>query len=568
LCESFCVPQYKAQGNEAYEAGKLDEAIAAYTKAIKLDESNHVYYSNRSAAHLKKGEASLALDDAESCLELSSGEFAKGYSRKAGALQAMKRYKEAAEVLKVGLDKFPGEEQLAVELENVVKEQKVVSSSRARRASVIASQSTKKKATEAESVSDFVKLSRFALEFEIAAMQAQLMILNSLAERTDEEKLKMLFGILDKDGDGFIDAVELSDGIRKHRDSFSFADSLDRAMDMVAVFDTDHDAKLNISEFQKYIETMLEEMGATFHELSEFIIMQMLFSEGNDAAEELAGAIVSLVVDEEVKTRGEFYNALVDKRMIALFQLFDLDHDGQVDFVEVALGLYKLTDDMEGSTTAAVGILLTFDEDESRSLDYVQFSKLIMNIAASSDEKFEDIADALTLQMCKGVQVLTTEDLACLAVLDELYNAALDEADAQREAIEAIGALQYSKLHKLFDLWDADHDGFIQFDELVVGMRKFQEAMDIEESVQAAALVMIGFDANGDQKLDRIEFSIAMTNFAKVIEVDSHDLIDFMCVVSALADDDETEKAFLYSIAPQITKQIASIQNNLLLEGP
>jgi Ca2+-binding EF-hand superfamily protein len=312
---------------------------------------------------------------------------------------------------------------------------------------------------------------------------------------------------------------------------------------------------------------MLGEMDATFHEFSEFLIMQMLFSEGNDTAEELAGAIVAPVIEEEVKTRGEFYNALVDKRMIALFQLFDLDHDGQVDFVEVALGLHKLTDDIEGSTVAAVEILLTFDTDESRRLDYVQFAKLLMNIAASSDKKFEDIADALTLQMCKGVQVVTADELAGLAVVEEMYNAVLDEADAQREAIEAIGALQYSKLHKLFDLWDADHDGFIQFDELVVGMRKFQEAMDIEESVHSAALVMIGFDANEDQKLDRIEFAVAMANFAKALEVEIHDLIDFMCVVSTLADDDETEKAYLKSIAPELTKQIAAIQGNLLLEG-
>jgi hypothetical protein len=98
-------------------------------------------------------------------------------------------------------------------------------------------------------------------------------------------------------------------------------------------------------------------------------------------------------------------------------------------------------------------------------------------------------------------------------------------------------------------------------------MRKFQEAMDIEESVHSAALVMIGFDANEDQKLDRIEFAVAMANFAKALEVEIHDLIDFMCVVSTLADDDETEKAYLKSIAPELTKQIAAIQGNLLLEG-
>lgn len=78
-----------------------------------------------------------------------------------------------------------------------------------------------------------VLLHRFALEFEIAAMQAQLMLLNSLAEKSDEDKLKMLFSILDKDGDGFIDAQELSDGVRKNNADFTFAESLDRAIDLV-----------------------------------------------------------------------------------------------------------------------------------------------------------------------------------------------------------------------------------------------------------------------------------------------------------------------------------------------
>lgn len=69
---------------------------------------------------------------------------------------------------------------------------------------------------------------------------------------------------------------------------------------------------------------MLANLGVSFHEFSEFLIFKMLFSEGNDMAEEMAGAIVAPVIDEEVKARGEFYNALVDKRMLALFMLFDL----------------------------------------------------------------------------------------------------------------------------------------------------------------------------------------------------------------------------------------------------
>jgi Ca2+-binding EF-hand superfamily protein/Arc/MetJ-type ribon-helix-helix transcriptional regulator len=561
--------EFKILGDDAYKAGKLDDAINAYSEAIKLDESNCIYYSNRSAAYLKKGEAESALGDAESCLQVDPS-FIKGYSRKAAALQAMKRYKEAADALKAGLTKDPDNEMLAKELKDVLQEQKLVASTRAHRASVIQSQSSKKKATQADSISDFVKLTRFSLEFEIAAMQAQLMLLNSLAEKSDDEKLQMLFSILDKDGDGFISATELADGVRKNNQDLSFSESLDRAIDLVAVYDKNKDAKLNLFEFKIFIEDMMENLGTTYHDFAEFLIMSMLFSDGNDAAEQLAGEIVAPVVEEEILARGEFYNALVDKRMLALFMLFDLNQDGVVEFAEVALGLHKLTNDMESSAVAAVGCLLTFDEDESRSLDYVQFAKLIMNMAAASDKKFEEVADELTIAMCDA-QVVTAKEMEELIVADELYNAALDEAEAQREALEAIGALQYTKLHKLFDLWDTDHDNYIALDELVIGMRKFQEAMEIEESVQQAALTMLAFDENSDQKLDRVEFALAITNYAKALEADPLDLIDFMVVVSALGDDDATEKAYLKAIAPSITEQIAAVQDKLndvaLLEG-
>lgn len=51
--------QYKAAGNKALQAGNTTEAIAQYSKAIDADGTNHVYFSNRSAAYLKKGEAQV-----------------------------------------------------------------------------------------------------------------------------------------------------------------------------------------------------------------------------------------------------------------------------------------------------------------------------------------------------------------------------------------------------------------------------------------------------------------------------------------------------------------------------
>ena len=75
--------QFKAAGNKALQSGNLTEAIENYSKAINADGTNHVYYSNRSAAYLKKGDGNNALEDALSTIAINP-DFSKGYSRKGG----------------------------------------------------------------------------------------------------------------------------------------------------------------------------------------------------------------------------------------------------------------------------------------------------------------------------------------------------------------------------------------------------------------------------------------------------------------------------------------------------
>jgi len=113
--------EFKAKGNAALQSGNATEAIGHYTSAINLDGGNHVYYSNRSAAYLKKGDAHNALEDANACIGLKN-DFAKGYSRKGAALHSLKRYNDSIAAYEEGLSKFPHDKGLTKGLEDVKRE--------------------------------------------------------------------------------------------------------------------------------------------------------------------------------------------------------------------------------------------------------------------------------------------------------------------------------------------------------------------------------------------------------------------------------------------------------------
>jgi len=113
--------EFKAKGNAALQAKNFSEAIEHYTSAIRLDGANHVYFSNRSAAYLSKGDAHNALEDANACIGLNP-EFAKGYSRKGAALHSLKRYNDSIAAFNDGLAKFPNDAGLKKGLDSVQQE--------------------------------------------------------------------------------------------------------------------------------------------------------------------------------------------------------------------------------------------------------------------------------------------------------------------------------------------------------------------------------------------------------------------------------------------------------------
>jgi stress-induced-phosphoprotein 1 len=77
--------ELKALGNKAIADKNFDEAVDKFTQAIALQPTNHILYSNRSAAYASKRDWDRALEDAEKTTEIKP-DWAKGWGRKGAAL--------------------------------------------------------------------------------------------------------------------------------------------------------------------------------------------------------------------------------------------------------------------------------------------------------------------------------------------------------------------------------------------------------------------------------------------------------------------------------------------------
>ncbi|KAG6371676.1 putative stress-induced protein STI1 [Boletus reticuloceps] len=109
--------KHKQTGNTQMSAKKYDAAIDSYSKAIALDPTNAVYFSNRAAAHSSKGDHTSAVEDARKAIEVDPS-FVKAYSRLGHAHYNLGDYKAAAAAFSKGTELDPTNENLKSGLKN------------------------------------------------------------------------------------------------------------------------------------------------------------------------------------------------------------------------------------------------------------------------------------------------------------------------------------------------------------------------------------------------------------------------------------------------------------------
>ncbi|CAA3012544.1 hsp70-Hsp90 organizing 3-like [Olea europaea subsp. europaea] len=101
----------KAKGNAAFAAGNFTEAVSHFTEAINLSPTNHVLFSNRSAAYASLYKFTEALSDAQKTVEIKP-DWSKGYSRLGVAYMGLHSYNDAVLAYRRGLEIDPNNEPL------------------------------------------------------------------------------------------------------------------------------------------------------------------------------------------------------------------------------------------------------------------------------------------------------------------------------------------------------------------------------------------------------------------------------------------------------------------------
>lgn len=118
-----------------------------------------------------------------------------------------------------------------------------------------------------------------------------------------------------------------------------------------------------------------------------------------------------------------------------IFDLFDRDANGTIDFREASLGLKKIKPGLPlaDARDSALDVFLLYDDDHNRSLDRFEFARFVARFACLAGTSFEQLGPRL-VSLLEAEDVLGSVDVQELALLD-----AQPDMQVWGESVEGVG---------------------------------------------------------------------------------------------------------------------------------
>eukprot|EP00239_Pterosperma_sp_CCMP1384_P000991 CAMPEP_0197853250 /NCGR_PEP_ID=MMETSP1438-20131217/22389_1 /TAXON_ID=1461541 /ORGANISM="Pterosperma sp., Strain CCMP1384" /LENGTH=329 /DNA_ID=CAMNT_0043467589 /DNA_START=9 /DNA_END=998 /DNA_ORIENTATION=- len=174
--------------------------------------------------------------------------------------------------------------------------------------------------------------------------------------------------------------------------------------------------------------------------------------------------------------------------MYRVFQVWDFDHSGYLDFDELKIVLKQLNSSLSDSDAvdAANYALMLADSDHNGKLDPIEFVSLMDQMLGNAPEEVRQ-------------QLLNS-------LLDLVHSVVKNNPNNKNPA------KLKKKSKKLFVCWDFDGSGFIEKKELGAVFEATSASVSQEETDEEVSLALKASDANDDGKIEEGEF-IALMEF-------------------------------------------------------
>eukprot|EP00547_Thalassionema_nitzschioides_P002620 CAMPEP_0194212598 /NCGR_PEP_ID=MMETSP0156-20130528/12656_1 /TAXON_ID=33649 /ORGANISM="Thalassionema nitzschioides, Strain L26-B" /LENGTH=294 /DNA_ID=CAMNT_0038940467 /DNA_START=95 /DNA_END=979 /DNA_ORIENTATION=- len=265
-----------------------------------------------------------------------------------------------------------------------------------RDAAAVAITSIEKKLTAISTAHETVHLTYQLTELQGYALRSKLGFLDALRKMDQDEKLQTLFTLFDKNGSGSIDRTELAQSLKKI-DQRKFSEHFDAAIKFIRDSEK-NDKAMDMVGFNALLEYLSASLKCSFDDLAQFLTLRVALRDSGSAV--LDDAIVELVQNaaNTVPSVEEFNDAVVEVRMMLLFQMMAAGGEN-VSFEMIVKSLYNITETMGEIPRRA--LLSCADGGEDQVLDYPQFSSLLLNVVAAGGLNFHDVANSMTHTFCR-----------------------------------------------------------------------------------------------------------------------------------------------------------------------